>query len=261
MAKTIQFDKYQGAGNDFVIIDNRKSVVKESDNKLIEFLCDRHFGIGADGLILLQEKAGYDFEMRFFNCDGFPASMCGNGARCIVSYASKLGLSKGKVNFLAPDGPHEAELLGERVSLKMTDVSVVEKGSDYFFLNTGVPHYVTFVKDLDNIEVRENGKKIRYSEQFAPKGTNVNFVEIIDNGLKIRTYERGVEGETLACGTGITAAAIAYGFSKNINSGKVPVFAKGGDLSVSFKINSDNTVSDIWLEGPAKHVFSGTIEV
>jgi len=260
----LQFYKLQGAGNDFVLIDDRAQVFNEKDNALVKFLCDRRFGIGADGLMLLRNKDGFDFEMVYYNSDGNESSMCGNGGRCITAFANEIGLKKDKYVFMAIDGEHEAELElnnGEYwVKLQMIDVKEVEVGSSYLYLNTGSPHYVVFVEGLDHYPVVEEAKKIRYSERFKEKGTNVNFVEIINGILHIRTYERGCEEETLACGTGVTAAVLAAFHSGKIEKKIMPVQAMGGKLSVSFERVGD-VYKKVCLEGPAKMVYKGEIDV
>ena len=255
----MKFYKYQGAGNDFVMIDNRDLKLSKSDNKLIEKLCDRRFGIGGDGLIFIQNHPDYDFEMVYFNADGFGSSMCGNGGRCAVAFAKKLGIINTKTRFLAIDGEHEATIeKDDWVELKMSDVDVVEINDNHFVLNTGSPHYVTFVKDLDEIDVFNQGRAIRYNDRFNEKGINVNFVENVENGISVATYERGVEDETLACGTGVTACAIAN-WIKNKTLTNIPIKAKGGDLSVRFEPNENNQFKNIWLCGGATYVFKGEI--
>ncbi len=256
----MEFFKYQGAGNDFIMIDQRAvSHLTRRDQALIEQLCDRRFGIGADGLILLQQKEGYDFEMIYFNADGRESSMCGNGGRCIVSFAKQLEIIDQKAHFWAIDGPHEALIngTGNFVELKMQDVSNIESYHADFVLNTGSPHYIRFVPNLAQVDVDDAGRTIRNSPDFEAEGINVNFVEINKNGLLIGTYERGVEGETLACGTGVTAAALAYQFSTHQNIPDIKVHAKGGDMQVK----SRKTVlgfEQIWLCGPSTFVYSGT---
>ena len=261
---TIPFYKYQGTGNDFVLIDQRqKKYIKKKDTKLINRLCDRKFGVGADGLILLQNRKGYDFEMIYFNADGRESSMCGNGGRCIVAFANFLGIVKSKCSFLAIDGPHEAKIKKEDwVELKMSDVKNIEIGEDHYIMNTGSPHYVVFVEDIDDINIVENGQAIRYSKRFRKEGINVNFVEKDKKGIIVATYERGVEDETLSCGTGVTAAAISY-ILKNPNQKKkqsVSIQSKGGDLKVLFSKNKKGA-ENIWLCGKAEQVFQGEIRI
>ena len=255
-----EFFKYQGAGNDFVMFDNRTRIIDGSNNKLIEKLCDRKFGVGADGLMLLQSSSDFDFEMKYYNCDGFEASMCGNGARCIVAFANKLGIINEKANFIAADGEHEATLLNNLVSVKMTDIVNIELIDNGYFLNTGVPHYVTFVNNIDAVDVFTEGRKLRFDPKFGKAGANVNFVEIKNNELAIRTYERGVENETLACGTGIVAAAMAFAMKNNLSKTEVQIKARGGDLSVLLERMLNVKAQNVWLTGPAKMVFNGFIE-
>lgn len=257
----VQFYKYQGAGNDFVVIDNRKMLIDKTDHSLIQKLCDRRFGIGADGLMLLQEKDGYDFEMVYFNADGYEGTMCGNGGRCIVAFAHFLNIIKESTKFWAIDGEHVADIINpEYINLKMSDVNEVEVNDEYYFLNTGSPHYVAFVKGIEELDVFNTGKAIRYNERFKEEGTNVNFVEEINNRLLVRTYERGVENETLACGTGITACAIAASVHTGKDKAEYEVKALGGELNVRYK-KVGNTFNNIWLEGPAKQVFSGVVDL
>ncbi|GET33400.1 diaminopimelate epimerase [Prolixibacter bellariivorans] len=256
-----KFYKYQGAGNDFVILDNRDEHFDGDNVELVASICDRRFGVGADGMMLLQSHPEHDFVMRYFNADGREASMCGNGGRCIVAFARKLGLIHNKTRFLAVDGIHEAVIDdNDLVNLKMQNVPEVENGEDYFFLDTGSPHYVRFADDVDAIDVVKEGRKIRNSQRFAAEGTNVNFVQLRDNGIKVYTYERGVEDETLACGTGITASALCAAIKTGKNEGYFPVEAKGGQLEVAFK-RTENQFTEIWLKGPATFVFDGTIAI
>lgn len=253
----IHFYKYHGAGNDFILIDNRGLTFDADNISLTALMCDRRFGIGADGLMLLQNHPPYDFEMRYFNSDGREASMCGNGGRCIVAFARSLGLVGNTTRFLAVDGPHEALLeTDNKVNLRMSDVEKIETIGQDFFLNTGSPHYVRFMEDLSTLDVFQEGRKIRYSDRFKPGGTNVNFVMQHDNHLTVYTYERGVEDETLACGTGITASALCAGYKMGINKGNFHISAKGGNLQVSFE-QSGGVFTDIWLKGPARFVFEG----
>jgi|ERR1019366_9335697 diaminopimelate epimerase len=256
----MRFYKYQGTGNDFIIIDNHDLKFNRADNSLVARLCDRHFGIGADGLMLLQTKAGYDFEMVYYNSDGKESSMCGNGGRCIVEFAHTLGLVNDKAHFIAIDGEHEALVMPNFISLKMKDVNEIELHSDFSFLNTGSPHYVAFVDDLASFNVFEEGKKIRNNNRFKAEGTNVNFIERIKKELFVRTYERGVEAETYSCGTGVTAAALVAAI-KNVSTEKnyCDIKTLGGNLKVKFNKHSDNSFTDVWLEGPAVFVFKGDI--
>lgn len=257
--KELTFYKYHGAGNDFVIVDNRDLTFPADNIAYIEWLCDRRFGIGGDGLMLLQSKEGYDFEMRYFNSDGREASMCGNGGRCIVAFAARLGIIKGKTEFIAVDGPHEAVLESDgTVSLKMTDVKQVDATGGEYFLDTGSPHFVRFLDNIDSVDVYNEGRAVRYSDRFREKGTNVNFVQQSGNHLVVYTYERGVEAETLACGTGITASVLSAAHKSGLDKGLFSVKAKGGDLSVSFE-KAKEGFTNIWLRGPAAFVFRGTI--
>ena len=256
--KTISFNKYQGAGNDFIIIDNRNGHFNPSDSKLINKLCDRRFGIGADGLILVSGHNGSDYEMKYFNSDGKLGSMCGNGGRCTSHFAMKKGIAGKKQRFQAFDGIHEAHVEINQVRLRMGNVNEYKIVDNNYFIDTGSPHYVVFRNDIDKIDVAREGKELRWSPEFAPGGTNVNFVQIIDKGLYIRTFERGVEEETLACGTGVTASAIASVLKGHFDTHSVNVRTKGGNLKVEFKIK-DKKISDIWLTGPATFVFEGKI--
>ncbi|MFN8416711.1 MAG: diaminopimelate epimerase [Cytophagaceae bacterium] len=253
----IPFYKYQGTGNDFIMIDNRNLFFDQNRHDLVAALCHRRFGIGADGLILLQNKEGYDFEMVYFNADGREGSMCGNGGRCIVKFAFDLGVIGSTTRFIAVDGPHDAKVENGLVHLHMIDVPSVQQESNYFFMNTGSPHYVAKVNNIDQYDVVPNGKTIRYSEAFQPGGTNVNFMEKKGDRLFVRTYERGVEDETYSCGTGVTAAAIAASY-QGIDS-PVAIQTLGGPLSVSFDKQADGVFQNIYLIGPAKQVFQGVL--
>jgi diaminopimelate epimerase len=257
----ISFFKYQGTGNDFILIDNRKNEIQLSTEQ-IAFLCDRRFGIGADGLMLLEIEPGVDFKMVYFNSDGRESSMCGNGGRCITAFAKRLGLFDDKAKFIAVDGLHDAVLTDGIVSLKMNDVKQIEKGDGFYVLNTGSPHYVKFVDDIRNYKVFEEGRKIRNSERFAAEGINVNFIEKLDDVLFVRTFERGVEDETFSCGTGVTAAALVAaltGASTGRNSCRIKTL--GGDLNVKFDKVLESNFYNIWLEGPAELVFQGIIDL
>lgn len=256
----ITFNKYQGAGNDFIIIDNRKELVNPGNSELINKLCDRRFGIGADGLIMVSDNDEGDFEMRYFNSDGKIGSMCGNGGRCTAHFAKKLKIAGNKQKFMAFDGIHEAEVNDGIVRLQMGNVNDYKIVNGSYFINTGSPHYVIFTREIDRINVNEEGKRLRWAPEFSPGGTNVNFVELNDKGLYIRTFERGVEEETLACGTGVTASAIASVLNGHFDTGSVNVRARGGNLKVELKV-SGGKISNIWLTGPATFVFEGEIEV
>lgn len=256
----MNFFKYQGAGNDFVLIDNRAQQFDAADTALVARLCDRRFGIGADGLMLLQEKDGYDFEMLYYNADGKLGSMCGNGGRCMVSFAKHLGLIGDQTKFLAVDGVHEASIneAANWVSLKMIDVAGVSRDGDAYILNTGSPHYVKRVDDLRNLNVYQQGRSVRYNETYRNEGINVNFVEAAGNGYAVRTYERGVEDETLACGTGVTAVALAMAAEQElIGTVDTPIEAIGGSLHIRFIRRDDGSFNNIYLEGPATLVFEG----
>jgi diaminopimelate epimerase len=256
----IVFNKYQGTGNDFIIIDNRNQKIIPDDSTLINRLCDRRFGIGADGLILISASDQYDFEMKYYNSDGFESTMCGNGGRCSSAFAIKEKIAGDELSFKAVDGVHKAVSQHGIIRLQMNDVNDPQIINGNYFINTGSPHCIKFLKDIDSIDVNSEGKIIRWSEDYAPAGTNVNFVEIIEKGIYVRTFERGVEEETLSCGTGVTASAIASVLAGQIDSNTVSVETKGGNLSVSFTINGEK-IKDIWLSGPATFVFEGMIEI
>lgn len=253
---TIKFYKYQGTGNDFVMVDNRLKNFPSNDVKLIENLCDRRFGIGADGLILLEDDATADFKMVYFNSDGNQSTMCGNGGRCLVAFAKKLSIIKNKATFMAIDGLHLATIDDSGlVSLQMKDVHEINVHDDYVFLNTGSPHHIQFVENLQNIDVNRDGATIRYSGLYGKEGSNVNFVNQISNSeFKIRTYERGVEAETLSCGTGATATAIAMFATGKTNTNNLIINVEGGKLNVTFD-EKNGLFTNVFLTGPAKFVF------
>ena len=258
----MEFYKYQGTGNDFILFDNRNGGFDRSRIDLVAKLCDRRFGIGADGLMLLQNKEGFDFEMIYYNSDGNESSMCGNGGRCIVAFASFLGLVKDEANFIATDGPHVARLTEGLVNLKMNDVGSIEKNAEFSFLDTGSPHYVKYVENVQGMDVNKEGALIRNNERFKAEGTNVNFIENTDDALFVRTFERGVEGETYSCGTGVTAAALVNAMNnKNQSQGVCKIKTLGGNLTVRYQQNETNNFSNIWLEGPATFVFKGNVEL
>jgi len=258
----IQFYKYQGTGNDFVMIDNRNNFFPKDNHKLINHLCDRRFGIGGDGLILLENDDNHDFKMVYFNSDGNQSTMCGNGGRCLVAFAKQLKIIENQTTFLAIDGLHYAKIDGKNiVSLQMVDVNKVDVQENFAFLNTGSPHHIEMVENLESYNVKENGAKIRYSDLYGAKGSNVNFVsQIAENEFKIRTYERGVEDETLSCGTGATATAIAMYEIGKTKYNQIKIEVEGGKLEISFD-KTDGIYKNIFLKGSAEFVFEGNIEI
>jgi len=258
---TLLFSKYHGAGNDFVIVDNRTSIFPISTD-LIKKLCTRHFGIGADGLMLLENTPSADFYMRYFNSDGNESTMCGNGGRCITLFAKNKGIIGLYAIFLGVDGEHESNFeVDGNINLKMQNVSDVEIGNDYYFLNTGSPHYVRFVDDVQKVDVFRQGKQIRNAFNLKNGGTNVNFIDYNNGIINIRTFERGVENETLACGTGTVASTIAYYLHTKKFEPEYRIQTQGGVLYVKFNVMNENTFNNIWLKGPAVHVFDGEIEI
>ena len=256
---SFSFYKYQATGNDFIIIDNRLKVFDKNDTKLVAKLCNRRLGIGADGLILLESDNDFDFRMVYFNSDGNQSTMCGNGGRCIVSFAKKLNIICDSTIFLAIDGSHEAKINNNLVELKMKDVSAIKKIENGYFLDTGSPHYVSLRSHISKIDVQKEGGFIRNNDIFKKDGVNVNFVEIFDeNRFSVRTYERGVEAETLSCGTGVTAVAIAMHADKKTFSKNLVIKTRGGSLKVNFSEKRSN-YSDVWLSGPCEFIFEGVI--
>ncbi|MFD2161343.1 diaminopimelate epimerase [Paradesertivirga mongoliensis] len=259
----LHFFKYQGAGNDFILVDNRQNTFNHQQPQILADLCDRRFGIGADGIMFLQNTEGFDFEMVYYNADGKPSSMCGNGGRCIVAFAKHLNIFKDETNFLAVDGWHYAKIseAGDWVSLQMIDVKDIDEDGDAYVLNTGSPHYVQCTTNLADKDVFSEGKAIRNSDNYRSEGINVNFIEDFGDHLFVRTYERGVENETYACGTGVTAVALAMAKHKNHtgeNNTRIKVL--GGNLNIRF--NYDGKVfNNIFLEGPAKFVFEGYVNL
>lgn len=259
----IRFYKYQGAGNDFILVDNRENKIDHAHPKLISTLCDRRFGIGGDGMMFLQNKESFDFEMVYYNADGQPSSMCGNGGRCIVAFAKFLGIIKTDTEFLAVDGPHHAKIsdAGDWVSLQMIDVDQIKTDKGAYVLDTGSPHYVKQVDDLQHRDVYHEGKAIRNNATYREKGINVNFVEPVDDGYFVRTFERGVEDETFACGTGVTAVALAMASHyKKTGHITTPIKVLGGNLNIRFNYDGE-VFTNIFLEGPAVQVFSGEIDL
>ena len=259
-----EFWKYQGNGNDFMIVDERAGG-HQLTTEQIRNLCDRHFGIGSDGLIIVNESKVADFEMRYYNADGHLSSMCGNGGRCVALFAYLMGIAPKEMAFEAFDGVHKAIIEEElskgkkhAVSLQMADVSGVDRNENFYFLDTGSPHYVEFVENLAEMDVFKEGRVTRFSERFSPEGTNVNFVELKDNRLFVRTYERGVEDETLSCGTGVIASAIAAFLETGRKNFQIQT--TGGTFSVKFK-HQNEEFTDVWLHGPAEMVFKGVVTV
>ncbi|MGI4871294.1 MAG: diaminopimelate epimerase [Janthinobacterium lividum] len=263
------FHKYHGTGNDFIILDDRAEQFDPTDQARIAHLCHRRFSIGADGLMLLRNRAGYDFEMVYFNADGAPSSMCGNGGRCLVAFAKHLGIIAERANFLAVDGPHEAHIDADgTVRLKMVDVAAPQLagiGEDDVFLHTGSPHHVHFLDPQEALPLAEfdvfaAGHDIRYDQVYDPAGVNVNFVEVPADPAHpwpVRTYERGVEAETYSCGTGVTAVALAA--SQRGAASPVRLHTPGGELEVSFETQADGSFTNVWLSGPAVHVFTAAL--
>jgi diaminopimelate epimerase len=254
----LSFHKYQGTGNDFVMIDNRNQVFPKNNLSVLHKLCDRNFGVGADGIILIENDATSDFKMSYFNADG-SETFCGNGGRCAVAFAKYLKIINSKTTFSAFDGPHYAEIKNNTISLQMIDVNDIKVSENSVFVYTGTQHHVEMVDALDEYPVFENGKKIRYS--YDAPGSNVNFVQKIDDTtFRVRTYEKGVENETLACGTGVTAVAIAMHKINKTNSNSIFLPVKGGELNVTFEVENDS-YTNVFLKGPAEFVFKGSIEI
>lgn len=252
----ITFYKYQGTGNDFIIIDNRQGQFPRNNTELIAAMCNRKFGIGADGLILLESHETVDFTMTYFNADGNLSSMCGNGGRCIMHFANYLGIIEDKAVFEAIDGMHEATINDAKISLRMNDVSLVNVTESYIFIDTGSPHHVVMVDELSTYDVFHNGRSIR-NDVYGKEGVNVNFVQQENASIfSVRTYERGVEDETLSCGTGVTAVALAMYETAATTSEEITLKTPGGDLQVHFK-KTEKGYADIYLIGPAVQVYKG----
>ena len=254
------FYKYQGTGNDFVIVDNRLQNINKKDTKRIAAICDRRFGIGADGFILLENEDDVDFKMVYYNADGNESTMCGNGGRCIVAFAKFLNIIDNDTEFVAIDGLHKAKIENGLVHLQMQDVSKIDSFDDHLFLDTGSPHHVEIVSGLKDYDVKSNGSRIRNGEPYNAAGSNVNFVEQLSTEIfAVRTYERGVEDETLSCGTGVTAVALAMHASGKTQNEKIGLQTQGGELNVMFN-SKGSGYNNIWLVGPAQQVFKGEIE-
>ncbi len=264
----LHFSKYEGTGNDFIIIDNRKNVFNAKNFSVIQKLCNRRFGIGADGLLLLNVSEKYNYNMEYFNADGRLGSMCGNGGRCLAAFAMRLGIITTETVFDAIDGIHYATIkkfdeknLNAIVKLKMSDVKISERGEDFFYLNTGSPHYVKFVDDPETTDVIEEGKKIRNSDRFREQGTNVNFIKVKNDKIYIRTYERGVEDETFSCGTGAVASVLAVADKGLLNKKtEGSLITRGGELTVYFE-KKEGIFENVYLEGPATFIYDGEIEI
>lgn len=253
----IPFKKYHGAGNDFIMIDNRSAILTHDMSVLFERLCDRHFGIGADGIILYENHPELDFRMVYFNSDGRESSMCGNGGRCIVKYAHDMGfVEKTALVFEAIDGVHQARLTNDGVELQMRDVPSIEAVGEGYVIDTGSPHFVAFKQEIEGDDFVEKAQRIRNGYRYKAEGINVNFVLEREDVLELRTYERGVENETLSCGTGVTASALVY-MDKNERDGEIAVKARGGNLKVRAK-RTDKGFENIWLIGPAALSFEGS---
>ena len=255
----LHFFKYHGTGNDFILIDNRQEKLSKNDTKLIQRLCDRHFGIGADGLILIERDASLDFKMQYFNADGKPGSMCGNGGRCAVAFAQFLGIIENKASFQAAGATYQAAIKGQNIHLQMQDVSDIETHDTHWFVDTGSPHHVEMVEKLGELDVIGRGSKLRH-DTYGEAGSNINFVaQRSDNSFEVRTYERGVEDETLSCGTGVTAVALSMHHAGKTPAKKVQIHTHGGSLEVQFE-GDERGYYNIKLIGPAEQVFKGYME-
>lgn len=260
----VHFSKYHGTGNDFLMIDGRALDGSIFSSTLISRLCHRRFGIGADGLIILEGGLNSDFTMRYFNADGKEGSMCGNGGRCITAFARDLGITGTHATFEGIDGLHRASILPHGdIRLKLGDVAGIKKLEDGYLLDTGSPHFVSFVTELELMDVEQAGARIRHESRFGKGGVNVNFVERgqAPDEIMVRTFERGVEGETWSCGTGVTAAAITTCFESGTDKSSYQVHTRGGKLEVTFKVQGEGGFTDIYLTGPALHVYDGTIDI
>ncbi len=260
----VHFSKYHGTGNDFVMIDGRELETSVFTTELIRKLCDRRFGIGGDGLIILENSKHFDFTMRYFNADGREGTMCGNGGRCITAFAKSLEIIGARATFEGIDGAHEASILNNgELCLKLVDVGGIDHLGDGYLLNTGSPHFIQFVNSIDQIPVEIEGARIRQQERFGKGGVNVNFVEqgSTSNEIRVRTFERGVEGETWSCGTGVAASAITASFLSGSDNLSYQVSTRGGELKVSFKTKGDGQYKEVYLTGPASHVYDGSIDI
>lgn len=252
----LEFFKYHGTGNDFIVMDDRHEQFECQNQSLIQDLCDRHFGVGADGLILIQNQAGVHFKMRYFNADGLPGSMCGNGGRCAVHLAKELGIIGQEGEFEAPDGRHHARMINGKISISINEVSEIKPMEMGLFVDTGSPHVICFYEDIADLDVDEIGRKMR--QEFSEQGANINFVMQNHDGFKMRTYERGVEAETLSCGTGATAAAVAILETGRSQDSSIELNTRGGRLEVGLQ-KQGSTYKNVWLTGPVVQVYRGFI--
>ena len=254
----IPFTKYHGTGNDFILIDGiRNPAIKDAlTQEVVAKMCHRRYGIAADGLIILDQSADSDFYMTYYNSDGRLSSMCGNGSRCIVHFTHSLSYIQDNCTFYAVDGIHHAKVQGDTISVQLSDVNKVKQELSDYILDTGSPHYVRFVDKVSELDVVEEAHKIRYSDTYKSEGINVNFVEVADEGIIVRTYERGVEAETYSCGTGVVASSIAYATLIQSYDKPIDISTLGGELSVRFT-HEDGQYSQVWLTGPAVRVFEG----
>jgi diaminopimelate epimerase len=257
----LHFYKFHGTGNDFIILDARDNWFPALSKKLVTFLCDRRFGIGADGLVLIRPNSRFDFTMIYFNSDGNEGTMCGNAGRCAVAFAKKLGIITDHTKFESTDGIHEGWIHEENVRLTMQPVNRVKFSENHYELNTGSPHYVKFVKSIEKTDVKHKGAAIRYSGTYGKKGINVNFVSPYKDGIFVRTYERGVEDETLSCGTGMVASAICTAIRNKTDKNSFSIYTRGGKLHISFTRSGKQRFGNIILEGPASFVFEGNIKI
>jgi len=260
----VQFSKYHGTGNDFIMIDGRRLQSYHFSSGIIKQICDRRFGVGGDGLIFLEESHSSDFTMRYYNADGREGTMCGNGGRCIVSFARKLGIVDQQTDFEGIDGKHFASFTSQgTIRLKLADVSGIQELEDGYLVNTGSPHFIKLCENLEELDVEREGAEIRRQKRFGPGGVNVNFLEAKAGSefIAVRTFERGVEGETWSCGTGVTAAAILTSFHFNTDIKSYRVQTRGGLLSVTFEKQDKQNFRNIYLTGPASHVYDGSIEI
>jgi len=255
----ISFYKYQGTGNDFVMIDGRENQL-DLTKKQIQEICDRRFGIGADGVIILKNHDDCDFEMDYYNADG-SQSFCGNGSRCAQAFANKIDIVRGDSYFKAIDGFHHGKAIEYFFATQMKDVDEVQKLEKDYFIHTGSPHYIRYVDDVEKIDVEKEGAAIRNSEPYKKDGVNVNFVSIGKKVLNVRTFERGVEAETFSCGTGVTAVAMSFLVKENTHQPSVSIKTKGGKLQIDLERTAEHQFENVWLIGPAKEVYAGSIEL